>query len=132
MIGTFQKSHLRIEIEASKSLIGESLLNTNKLRQWLFPQSLSGGLSEKLQPGATFTSSLGFLTLEHQVEIVSDNCLRLLLSQAIDGYHEWYWGEGWVQSRIEGITLLPLNLGQTVNLLKLRQFLLLQKRDARL
>ncbi|MGB5971491.1 MAG: hypothetical protein WBG70_24515, partial [Spirulinaceae cyanobacterium] len=58
-----------------------------------------------------------------QVEIASPNCLRLLLSKGIDGYHEWYWGEGWVQSRLEGISYLPLNLGQTLSLVKLRQFL---------
>jgi hypothetical protein len=45
------------------------------------------------------------------------------LSQSIDGYHEWYWGDGWVQSRLEGISLLPLNLGQTLSLLRLREFL---------
>jgi len=44
-----------------------------------------------------------------------------LLSQGIDGFHEWYWGEGWVQSRLEGVSILP-NLGQTLNLLRLRQF----------
>jgi hypothetical protein len=63
--------------------------------------------------------------VQHQVAIANDNCLRLLLSQGIDGYHEWSWGEGWVQSRLEGISLLPLNLGQTLNLLNLRQFVLL-------
>jgi hypothetical protein len=49
------------------------------------------------------------------------------LSQGIDGYHEWYWGDGWLQSRLEGISLLPLNLGQTLSLLKLRLFLSNQK-----
>lgn len=57
------------------------------------------------------------------MEVASDNCLRLLLSEGIDGYHEWYWGDGWVQSRLEGISLLPLSLGQTFSLLRLRQFL---------
>jgi len=51
----------------------------------------------------------------------------LALSQGIDGYHEWYWGDGWLQSRLEGISLLPLNLGQTLSLLKLRLFLSNQK-----
>lgn len=32
-------------------------------------------------------------------------------------------GEGWVQSRLEGISILPLNLGQTLNLIRLRDFL---------
>jgi len=37
-----------------------------------------------------------------------------LLSQGIDGFHEWYWGEGWVQSRLEGVSILPLNLGRSI------------------
>ena len=57
------------------------------------------------------------------MERIENNGFRLLLSQGIDGYHEWYWGEGWVQSRLEGVSLLPLNLGQTLNLLRLRTFL---------
>jgi hypothetical protein len=71
----------------------------------------------------TFTTWTGPVAIQHQVEVQDSNCLRLLLSQGIDGYHEWYWGEGWVQSRLEGVSLLPLNLGQTLNLLRLRQFL---------
>jgi hypothetical protein len=47
----------------------------------------------------------------------------LLLSRGIDGFHEWYWGEGWVQSRLEGISVIPLNLGQTINLMRLKEFL---------
>ncbi|MEG5215625.1 hypothetical protein QUB48_07680 [Microcoleus sp. ARI1-A5] len=38
-------------------------------------------------------------------------------------FHQWYWGDGWVQSRLEGVSLLPLNLGQTASLLRLREFL---------
>ncbi len=59
----------------------------------------------------------------HHVDIADPKCLRLLLSQGIDGFHEWYWGDGWVQSRLEGVRLLPLNLGQTASLLRLREFL---------
>ena len=121
MFGNFQQSRLRIEVEASENVIRESLLNTNKLRQWLVMR-LSPELPEKLEAGITFTSRLGLIGIHHQIEIANDNCLRMLLSQGIDGYHEWYWGEGWVQSRLEGISVLPLNLGQTLNLLALRQF----------
>ncbi|MGK7872240.1 MAG: hypothetical protein AB4426_02640 [Xenococcaceae cyanobacterium] len=128
MLGTFQQSHLRIEVEARESVIRESLLHTSKLSQWLWPQRFSPGLPEQLDAGFTFTSWVGFLAIEHHVEVANDNCLRLLLSQGIDGYHEWYWGEGWVQSRIEGISLLPLNLGQTLSLLRLRQFVSAQAR----
>jgi hypothetical protein len=66
---------------------------------------------------------MGPVAIQHKVEVAQVNCLRLLLSQGIDGYHEWYWGDGWVQSRLEGISLLPLNLGQTLALLRLRQFI---------
>ena len=122
MLGEFQQSHLRIEVEASESVIRKSLLHASKLSQWLWPQRFSPGLPEKLYSGLTFSSHLGFVEIGHQVQVANDNRLRLLLSQGIDGYHEWYWGEGWVQSRIEGISLLPLNLGQTLSLLRLRQF----------
>jgi hypothetical protein len=123
MLGTFQQSSIRIEITAPAQAIRDSLIRVPQLRQWLAPQSLSSGLPEKLEQGLSFTSWLGLVAIEHQVEQIEDNGLRLLLSQGIDGYHEWYWGEGWVQSRLEGISLLPLNLGQTLSLLRLRQFL---------
>ena len=89
----------------------------------MWPQSLSNELPERLETGLTFTSKLGLIEVEHQVETADNNCLRLLLSKGIDGYHEWYWGDGWIQSRLEGISLLPLNLGQTFSLLRLRQHL---------
>ena len=130
MLGQFQKSNLRIEVPATASIIRDSLLHTSKLKQWLWPQRLSPGLPEKLYSGLTFTSWLGFVPVEHKVELVNDNCLRLLLSQGIDGYHEWYWGEGWVQSRLEGISLLPLSLGQTLSLPRLRQFVRIQANKA--
>jgi hypothetical protein len=123
MIGTFQQSHLRIEVEAPQTSIRDSLLNSEQLRRWLWPQSFSAGLPEQLHQGLSFTTWTGPVAIQHQVEVQDSNCLRLLLSQGIDGYHEWYWGEGWVQSRLEGVSLLPLNLGQTLNLLRLRQFL---------
>lgn len=127
MFGNFQQSQLRIEISASEQAIRDSLLTTANLRQWLWPQMLSSGLPDKLTTGLTFTSWLGLIPVQHQVLVANDQCLRLLLSQGIDGYHEWYWGDGWLQSRLEGISLLPLNLGQTLSLLKLRLFLSNQK-----
>jgi hypothetical protein len=127
MFGDFQQSQIRIEIEAGEKAIEDSLLTTTQLRQWLWPQTLSGDLPEKLHEGLTFTTWFGFVPVEHQVAIANNHCLRLLLSGGIDGYHEWYWGEGWLQSRLEGISLLPLNLGQTLSLLRLRLFLATQK-----
>lgn len=123
MLGKFQQSHLRIEVEASQASIRDSLLHTDQLRQWLWPESLPAGLPEQIQQGIQFISRLGPVSIEHQVEVVQPHSLRLILSQGIDGYHEWYWGEGWVQSRLEGISLLPLNLGQTLSLMRLHQFL---------
>jgi hypothetical protein len=127
MIGNYQQSHLRIEVEASEKIIRDSLLQTDKLKKWVWPERFSAGLPEKLYPGLTFTGWLGVIPIEHKVQVANDNCLRLLLSKGIDGYHEWYWGDGWIQSRLEGISLLPLNLGQTLSLMRLKQFLALQK-----
>jgi hypothetical protein len=123
MLGNFQQSQLRIEVEASETAIRDSLLRPVQLQQWLWPQRLAAGMPEQLDQGLAFTSWTGPVAIHHQVEVVKPNCLRLLLSQGIDGFHEWYWGEGWVQSRLEGVSILPLNLGQTLNLLRLRQFL---------
>ena len=122
MLGTFQKSYLRIEVEAPASVIRESLLRTANLRRWLWLERFSSGLPEQLYSGLTYTSWAGPVAIGHSVEVANSNCLRLLLSQGIDGYHEWYWGDGWVQSRLEGISLLPLNLGQTLYLQRLSQF----------
>jgi hypothetical protein len=122
MLGNFQQSHLRIEIEASETSIRDSLLQVDKLKKWMWPQSFSKNLPDKLEEGITFTSFLGPIAIDHRVQVANDSCLRLLLSKGIDGYHEWYWGDGWIQSRLEGISALPLNLGQTLSLLRLRQF----------
>lgn len=129
MLGNFQQSQLRIEVEASETAIRDSLLRPMQLQQWLWPQRLTTGMPEQLHQGLTFTSWTGAVAIRHQVEVATPTCLRLLLSQGIDGFHEWYWGEGWVQSRLEGISMLPLNLGQTLNLLRLRQFLATQPRS---
>ena len=127
MLGNFQQSQIRIEVDAEQQDIGDCLLKTAILRQWMFPQTLSPNLPDTLQAGVTFTSKLGVVEVEHQVETADNNCLRLLLSKGIDGYHEWYWGNGWIQSRLEGISLLPLNLGQSLSLFRLRQYLIVNK-----
>jgi hypothetical protein len=129
MLGTFQQSHLRIELDASQQKIADSLLRPAQFQKWLFPQTFSQGLPDRLQPGTQFTSWLGPITVQHQVESASETGLRLLMYQGIDGFHEWHWGEGWVQSNLEGVSLLPLNLGQTLSLLRLKQFLAIASRD---
>lgn len=122
MLGSFQQSNLRIEVNATEKTIADSLLQSDRLKQWMWPQNFTS-LSGKLKPGDTFVSSLGLVEIEHKVETVDDNSLRLILSNGIDGFHEWHWGEGWLQSRLEGISLLPLNFGQTFSLFRLRQYL---------
>lgn len=128
MLGNFQQSNLRIELEASEKNICDSLIETDKLKTWIFPQTLSSELPKTLKLGVEFTSQLGFVEIDHKVELLENNCLRFLLSKGIDGYHEWCWGDGWVQSRLEGISLLPLNLAQTFSLLQLRQYLISQEK----
>ncbi len=123
MLGTFQHSSLRIELAASQQQIRDSLVRPAQFRQWLAPQTFSAGLPDSLQTGTVFTSWLGPVAVRHQVEQVEANSIRLVMSQGIDGFHQWYWGEGWVQSTLEGVSLLPLNLGQTLSLLRLRHFL---------
>lgn len=108
---------------AAEQTVRDSLLESDKLRQWLAPVRLSTGMPDRLQSGITYTSWVGPIAVQHRIDRVEPNCLRLILSQGIDGFHEWYWGDGWVQSRLEGISLLPLNLGQTMSLLRLNQFL---------
>lgn len=123
MLGSFQQSNLRIEVEASEATIRDSLLRPDRFRQWLWPQTFSEGLPEQLQSGIIFTGWVGPIAIQHTVDRVELNALRLLMSQGIDGFHEWYWGEGWVQSCLEGVSLLPLGLGQTLSLTRLRLFL---------
>ncbi|HIK41564.1 hypothetical protein [Thermoleptolyngbya sp. M55_K2018_002] len=129
MLGVFQHSELRIELNASEAAIRDSLLRPAEFRQWLGPQTFSPDLGDRLEPGMQFTGWLGPIAIRHQVDVLDSNSLRLLLSQGVDGFHQWYWGEGWVQSSLEGISLLPLNLGQTVSLMRLRQYLTRQSRS---
>jgi hypothetical protein len=123
MFGTFQQSSLRIEIAASADVLRENLTRPRQIQQWLRFQRFSAGLPDRLATGTVYTSWTGPIAIQHQVEIAESNRIRLLLSQGIDGFHEWAWGEGWVQSRIEGISILPISLGQTASLLCLKQFL---------
>lgn len=123
MFGNFQASCLRIEINAPESAIKESLINTASLRQWLWTQRFSSDIPSCLLPDTTFTTWLGPVAVQHTVEYANDHRLRLLLSQGIDGFHDWSWGEGWVQSCLEGVSMLPLNAGQTFSLFCLKQYL---------
>ncbi|MEO1401736.1 MAG: hypothetical protein AAFV72_10890 [Cyanobacteria bacterium J06635_1] len=123
MFGPYQQSNLRIEVDATADTIQNSLTLPDQLKQWLWPQNFSGDFTAKLTAGQIFDSHLGPITVHHTVEGVTPYSIRLLLHGGIDGFHEWHWGDGWVQSRIEGISTLPINLGQTASLLRLRWFL---------
>jgi hypothetical protein len=123
MLGNFQRSELRIEVPATANTLRDRLLSPPALTKWLFPQQMSFPSQDLLTVGTKYRSTFGPIVVEYIVDRVDPQCLRLLLSNSIDGYHEWYWGEGWVQSRLEGISLIPLNLHQTTTLLRLRQAL---------
>jgi hypothetical protein len=122
MLGNFQKSQLRIEVKATEKILRDSLFDTPKLRQWFWLAQLETDLPSKLELGLTFSSWVLGVEIVNEVETANDNFLRLLLSKGIDGYHEWCWGDGWVQSRLYGISLLPLNLAQTLILVSLQNF----------
>lgn len=123
MFGQFQQTNLRIEVEASEIAIRRSLLEVAQLRQWMVPQRLSQEMPEELVTGLDFTTWTGPIAVQHTVAFVEPNALGLLLSQGIDGFHHWHWGEGWIQSSLEGISFLPLGLGHTAALLSLKRFL---------
>jgi hypothetical protein len=123
MLGIFQQSCLRIAVKASQETLGQSLLKPKCFSQWLWPQRFDQGLPEYLTLGHGFTGHMGPLSLHHQVTAVGEDHLVLMLSGAVDGFHQWYWGDNWVQSRLEGVSLLPLNLSQSLTLLRLQAYL---------
>lgn len=121
MLGSVQHSCLRIEIEATAAQLSSALLNLDHLRQWLWPQQLKGTLPTELRVGLRFQSGMGPITVEHEVLEAESNHLCCRLSRTIDGVHEWDWGEGWVQSRLDGVSLLPLQLANSLTLVRLNQ-----------
>ena len=123
MFGTFQQTTLRIEVNAPVEAIRDSLLQPRQFKQWLWPQTFSAGLPDVLEKETTFTGYVGPIKVQHRVTDLSAQHVCLLLWEGIDGFHEWRWGDEWVQSRIEGISLLPINLAQSLNLFRLKRFL---------
>ena len=125
MFGTYQSSELRIEVAASKQRLEELLTQPASLKKLLWPQQLDVATNDaaSMLLGQTFESSVGPVKLIHTVEFTSAVGIRFLLSGSVDGFHEWQWGDGWVQSRLEGVSLLPLKLAHTASLLRLRQLL---------
>ncbi|MEO0836035.1 MAG: hypothetical protein AAFY16_08615 [Cyanobacteria bacterium J06642_3] len=41
MLGSFQQSNLRIEVNACGQLIESSLLESDRLKQWMWPQNFT-------------------------------------------------------------------------------------------
>lgn len=124
MWGKFQQSELRIEVNAEEKRLRECFLDIAQLEKWFFPLKFSDNHHHRLAVGDKFTIQLGFVEIGNEVEMLHSNCIRLLLSGGVDGYQEWCWGDGWIQSRLEGVSILPLNFAQTLNLLRLKTFLL--------
>jgi hypothetical protein len=128
MLGNFQRSELRIEVTASARKISDRLTLPTSMSKWMFPQQLKFEQKNRLIVGDKFSNSIGPVVVKSEVMQIQETCLRLRLSKGIDGYHEWLWGDGWVQSRLEGISLIPLNLCHTSILLRLQRSLKLEDR----
>lgn len=123
MLGTFQHSNLRIEVNAPETLIRDVLTSPKHIHAWMWPQRFSNTSVETLKTGDLFTSWLGPIAIDHRVISADHSGICLLLSKGIDGFHTWHWGEGWIQSNLEGVSLLPLNLGQSLSLIRLKDYL---------
>ncbi|TAD77624.1 MAG: hypothetical protein EA001_09715 [Oscillatoriales cyanobacterium] len=123
MFGNFQQAQLRLEIEATAAQIAESILHPAAWRHWIGPQRFSQPLPDRLTTGTVYTSWLGPLEIEHRVQWATDRSLCLVLAGAIDGYHERHWGDGWVQSSVAGVSVLPLRLGHVTSLWRLKTHL---------
>jgi hypothetical protein len=123
MFGNFQQSHIRIELSATAQVIGQQLSCADGLGRLLAPSKISLTGREPLLAGDRFRATFGWVTVEHQVALVGTRGLRLLLHGGIDGYQEWSWGDGWVQSSTEGVSVLPLTALQTLQLIQLQQAL---------
>ncbi len=121
MFGQFQHSNIRFEVKAFSKTIQKSLTQPDQLKKWLWMQRFEN-LPSQLTRHSEFTTYLGAVPVKHHVDELHDHGVRFILSKGIDGFHEWSWDDGWLQSRLEGVSLLPLNLGQTVALLSLRYF----------
>ncbi len=130
MFGIYQQSNLRIEIDATVVQLCQSLTQPEQMRQWLWPQQFSEDFKAPLKTGQSFSSFVGPIQIDHTIEAISATSIRFLLHRGVDGFHEWHWGDGWVQSRLEGVSVLPLNIAQTTSLLRLRLYLGIQNRQS--
>ncbi|NJL97452.1 MAG: hypothetical protein HC924_00765 [Synechococcaceae cyanobacterium SM2_3_2] len=122
MLGSFQQSTLRLEMDASAATLERCLKETALLRQWLWPQQLQEGIPEQLQTGIEFESWIGPVRIGHRVEQCFANQLQVSLWGGVDGMSEWVWGNGWAQLRVEAISLMPLSPGVLLSLGQLQAF----------
>ena len=122
MLGSFQQSTLRLEIDASAATLERCLKETALLRQWLWPQQLQEGIPEQLELGVEFESRVGPICIGHRVEQCSGTQLQVSMWGGMDGMSEWVWGNGWAQLRVEAISLMPLSPGVLLSLGRLQAF----------
>lgn len=121
MLGTLQSSTVRIEVDATAAQLRQCLTDPATMTRWLWPLELADPNAAELQVGDRFTTRVGPLEFGHEVKELAEGHLTLILWGGLDGWNEWLWGEGWVQLRAEGVSLLPLKLGQSVMLQQLRE-----------
>jgi hypothetical protein len=121
MLGQFQQSEVRLEVPAPAAAIRHCFSSPEQLRFLVAPGRLSPQENRPLQRGDRLTfQGPGWSTIA-LVDLCHDRGLRLLLHGAIDGYQEWSWGDGWVQSVWVGVSVLPLGLIQSWQLGRLQQ-----------
>ncbi|MGK7911041.1 MAG: hypothetical protein AB4050_06080 [Synechococcus sp.] len=122
MFGRMQTATVRVAVDASAAQLQQYLTESALLRQWVWPQQLEAGGPDRLSEGTEFYSCLGPVRIGHQVRSLDVDRLELALWGAIDGWNEWRWGDGWVQLHVEGVSLLPLDIGLNVALRSLQRF----------
>ncbi len=122
MLGTLQSFTTRIEVPARAETLQRCLSHSQLLLQWMWPTPLMKDQPPILQAGSEFQVPLGPWVLHHRVEILTCSRIRFILWGAADGFCEWSWGNHWVQLRVEAISLLPMSLGQFLNLRQLQHY----------
>lgn len=122
MLGTLQSFTTRIEVPARAETLQRCLSHSQLMQQWMWPAPRMTDLPAVLQEGNEFQVPLGPWVLHHRVEILTGSRMRCILWGAADGFCEWSWGNHWVQLRVEAISLLPMSLGQFLNLRQLQHY----------
>ncbi|MEM6446558.1 MAG: hypothetical protein AAFY57_14695 [Cyanobacteria bacterium J06642_2] len=121
MLGTLQSSTTRIEVDATAAQLRKCLTDPATISRWVQPLEVVDAAAPSLEVGSQFFTRIGPLQFGHEVTELTDGQLTLILWGGMDGWNEWLWGEGWVQLRMEGVSLLPLGLGQSVMLRRLQE-----------